>query len=838
MVVDTQRLAAAAAGDSEAMIEVILAEGQGVRLFIAAHVDVVSVVPGLEQAVWAAVRRQLPQREVAVPLAEWLRWLAADRIARYLQTVDPSSSDELVRLLVQECQAALADGRDQGAAGMASRLHATSADHRELLRLRYAEGEDLERLAVRSTCTGDAVASSLVAARVACDWRSGEPTLVGNKLLPRLLEDWFAGVLDPASRALLTEQIVRGATQATAIVRQVRLHTMLTVMHQTFGLREATALARQAAKQSDARDQASSYRGRGVPRTAAIDVRKAQRIASSPRTEMAPSAVTPALPLPLLVIGAVVLVGVLVLVVMNRDVSRPVEIAPPPPPAATAPVASTPTANQPPAAGSVLRPDFGGSSTTVISTDKALAMTWVGDVLQGSSYSGELLRLAVEVNRPDLIAAVDFHAGERLLATITKAPYAWDWREPVPFTGELSARAVAKEGAPLATIRTSLRILPVQGSGRILREWWTGSSGRTVAESIRATSGFPVRPKAATFETEFRAKRNWGDGYLQRMRGYIIPPVDGAYTFWIIGDDEAELLLSSDETSANLRRIALCPVTKEAAVPYDQWEARPQQRSEPVMLKAGRRYYTEARHKENSGSDHLLVGWQLPDGTMERPIPGNRLSPPDEVITPGLRGSRVFFTGFEEIAVGAPTPHFAINLDPTVPAANAVVMDGEAAEGRRFLRMNDAPGQRNEWTPEVCRSVDFTNGVVLRMGYALRVHQGCGVHYGWRHFTSDKNAVYGPRFSIDNNGMLIVGSRKLVQLPLGAWVRFAVTTGIGSRSTGTWALVVQPVHGPAQEFNDLECDPEFKRLHWVGFSSTQKGTGIIDVDAVSMHLLE
>lgn len=31
--------------------------------------------------------------------------------------------------------------------------------------------------------------------------------------------------------------------------------------------------------------------------------------------------------------------------------------------------------------------------------------------------------------------------------------------------------------------------------------------------------------------------------------------------------------------------------------------------------------------KHESGGDHLAVGWQLPDGSMERPIPGYRLSP-------------------------------------------------------------------------------------------------------------------------------------------------------------------------------------------------------------------
>src|SRR5690606_25057702 len=35
----------------------------------------------------------------------------------------------------------------------------------------------------------------------------------------------------------------------------------------------------------------------------------------------------------------------------------------------------------------------------------------------------------------------------------------------------------------------------------------------------------------------------------------------------------------------------------------------------------------EALHKESGGGDHLGVGWQLPSGALERPIPGGRLSP-------------------------------------------------------------------------------------------------------------------------------------------------------------------------------------------------------------------
>jgi hypothetical protein len=46
-----------------------------------------------------------------------------------------------------------------------------------------------------------------------------------------------------------------------------------------------------------------------------------------------------------------------------------------------------------------------------------------------------------------------------------------------------------------------------------------------------------------------------------------------------------------------------------------------------MPLVQGKRYYIEALHKQGVGGDHVSVGWQLPDGTMERPIPGSRLSP-------------------------------------------------------------------------------------------------------------------------------------------------------------------------------------------------------------------
>ena len=71
-----------------------------------------------------------------------------------------------------------------------------------------------------------------------------------------------------------------------------------------------------------------------------------------------------------------------------------------------------------------------------------------------------------------------------------------------------------------------------------------------------------------------------------------------------------------------------------------QWTKYTTQQSVPINLVAGQQYYIEALYKEDEGGDNMAVGWQLPDGTMERPIPGNRLSPWEDTSTTTLADTR------------------------------------------------------------------------------------------------------------------------------------------------------------------------------------------------------
>lgn len=167
------------------------------------------------------------------------------------------------------------------------------------------------------------------------------------------------------------------------------------------------------------------------------------------------------------------------------------------------------------------------------------------------------------------------------------------------------------------TVRDGIPSTECPGVGTITREIWTGIAGRY-------TSLIPVdaAPSAVAELTSFETPRNSGDNYGSRVRGYVCAPVTGDYLFWIASDDTGELWLSTDENPANKTRIAYVAGWTRP----QEWTKYSTQQSVAINLIDGIRYYIEALFKEASGGDHLAVGWTLPDGTLERPIPGSRLS--------------------------------------------------------------------------------------------------------------------------------------------------------------------------------------------------------------------
>ena len=160
--------------------------------------------------------------------------------------------------------------------------------------------------------------------------------------------------------------------------------------------------------------------------------------------------------------------------------------------------------------------------------------------------------------------------------------------------------------------------------GFIWREVWPNIYGDKVSDLTSQPAYFD-KPSDRQ-QTYFLGAGPSGDGYGARFRGFIHAPADGAYTFWIASDNGSELWLSSSNNPFLKKLVAACP----HEVGEDNWETQPEQRSKPVTLAKGQRYFFEVLHKQGGGNNFVRVGWQLPNGTFERPIQGLRLSPFDE----------------------------------------------------------------------------------------------------------------------------------------------------------------------------------------------------------------
>ncbi|UCG58351.1 MAG: hypothetical protein JSU70_02360, partial [Phycisphaerales bacterium] len=151
------------------------------------------------------------------------------------------------------------------------------------------------------------------------------------------------------------------------------------------------------------------------------------------------------------------------------------------------------------------------------------------------------------------------------------------------------------------------------GPGRIMREWWFEVFGTAVA-NLTIDPRYPDNPDGWEFVDLFEGPVNWSDNYGSRLRGWLFPPGTGDYTFWVAGDDETQLWLSTDDDPGNAKQIA----SVAGWVPSRDFDntgggaGGPSQKSRPQSLVAGQRYYIEAIMKEGTGGDNIAVAWQGP----------------------------------------------------------------------------------------------------------------------------------------------------------------------------------------------------------------------------------
>ncbi len=230
---------------------------------------------------------------------------------------------------------------------------------------------------------------------------------------------------------------------------------------------------------------------------------------------------------------------------------------------------------------------------------------------------------------------------------------------------------------------------PTQGeyAPGILREVYAGIPGTAVSDLTNHIS-YPANPTTSNIITNlFEAPTNVGDYYGQRIHGFIKAPTTGQYRFWIAGDDYCQLFLSTSSDPNDAVMIAQVPGWTNPR----EWSKYSQQQSALITLQEGEYYYIKALMKENDGGDNLAVGWQIPGGTLERPISGQHLFRSKAELHTNFSISQ----GGEEILLTNPSGEIISELEPiAIPTdiSYGRVPDGS---GEWFFFDEPTPGADN-----------------------------------------------------------------------------------------------------------------------------------------------
>jgi len=157
-------------------------------------------------------------------------------------------------------------------------------------------------------------------------------------------------------------------------------------------------------------------------------------------------------------------------------------------------------------------------------------------------------------------------------------------------------------------------VLHAQQTG-LSYERWNNLAGNSV-ETLRGEGINTRLPDLSATVTLAEASANIANSYGARLSGQLVAPATGDYTFFIAGDDNAELWLAQDpeedpafDTTApwNRRLIAW----HRGFTGARQWNKFATQKSQVVRLVENQSYSIEALVKEGGGGDNLAIGWHF-----------------------------------------------------------------------------------------------------------------------------------------------------------------------------------------------------------------------------------
>lgn len=149
--------------------------------------------------------------------------------------------------------------------------------------------------------------------------------------------------------------------------------------------------------------------------------------------------------------------------------------------------------------------------------------------------------------------------------------------------------------------------------------YFDGITGSNV-DSLLGQEKYPDNPNEIVELTSLQVPERRADNYGSLVRGFIQPPADGNYRFFVSGDDETQFWLSTSDNPEDATLEALVP---GYTLPGD-YRKYSSQTSAYKPLIGGNKYYFEILHKEGAGNDHFSVAWEGP-GISQQIVDGTYL---------------------------------------------------------------------------------------------------------------------------------------------------------------------------------------------------------------------
>jgi hypothetical protein len=352
-----------------------------------------------------------------------------------------------------------------------------------------------------------------------------------------------------------------------------------------------------------------------------------------------------------------------------------------------------------------------------ISTKPEVAI--VSPMNNATYAAGKPVQLRAIANDADGIHKLEFYNSGSLFLTDSIAPYEIMSMEIEPGTYYLTAKAFDNTGDSAVSDTVKLTVTSCTPAGYVIGEGFLGIPGAAVTD-LTGHPSFPADPTVAAKLVGLEYGYI-GDYYGARIRGYICAPRTGNYTFYISSDDQSEFWLSTDDDPAHKVKLAYV----NGVTPFRSYFVKPSQRSVPVRLIRGARYYFEIFHKEHTHADHLSVAWTLPGGANEAPIPGSRLSPYEEVVVQAAgnnssNGQQPEFAEAMRAALG-----FTVKASPNPTTTQFILTTQSDKNEKLSVVVTDVLGRIVERRNNIAANGVITLGSNYRSGiYFVQVRQG------------------------------------------------------------------------------------------------------------------